>query len=426
MGRELFVTAALVLAAPALHAEPCTAFVNLSGKGGYTVVDVLAGAKPSAAAARPGLSLGAAGVRTDVTVEEKKGLQKGPHGTTSESWAIVTAATGGAKKVWLDRKPDCPLPGEDDIGEFNCDHGANVAGVVGPFLSMWLPTTGFTGGAHEYDGSTVATLRAPLGQRVHVGHVLVGQLGSDAAQKAASALKGDEALDPPPDLGVEALSDAGLAAGQGLRLVGWPECCNWAQNHGMWEMDVALPRTPAPLQAWAPRDGAWPGPEGCGAVKVADGAIHVVRDGKASKVAALPAGASLVGISWLGAAPKVDEAAAKKALEEARAAVKEKRWDAAAAAFAKALAAKPDDPGILAEKGWAAFLAGDPAAAATASWTALSLTADANRQGAIYYNLGRIREDKGDVDGARAMYGRSLEVRPGNETVKARMQALYQ
>lgn len=429
MARKLLIVASLAaLTTPAAaSAEVCTAFVNFAGgKGGYMVVEVDAGATPAAKAARGGLSVGAAGARTDLSVAAKTRHQKGAHGDLDETWGVVTAVTAGKSRVWLDRDPKCPVPDEDAVAPFNCSHDVQVSAVVGPFVSLLLPTGGFTGGVHGYDDSTVTTLRAPLGQPVHAGYLLLQQLGSDAALRAVERLTGDDALDPPPDVSVEGLRQAGLALGDdGLHLVGLPECCSWAQNHGMWDMDVPLPKTPAPLQEWAPRAGAWPGPKGCADVRVKGGAILVVRDGKETKVAAAPPG-KLLGVSWLGAVPQVDEAAAAKALEEARAAVKGKRFTDAAAAFERALDAKPGDAGVLAERGWALFLAGDPAGATTASWQALSLTDDPKRQGAIYYNLGRIREEKGDVDGAREMYGRSLVVRPGNETVKARLQATYQ
>lgn len=44
--------------------------------------------------------------------------------------------------------------------------------------------------------------------------------------------------------------------------------------------------------------------------------------------------------------------------------------------------------------------------------------------GACLYNLGRLEEQAGDVDRARAYYGRSLAVRPGNRVVEARIAAL--
>lgn len=44
--------------------------------------------------------------------------------------------------------------------------------------------------------------------------------------------------------------------------------------------------------------------------------------------------------------------------------------------------------------------------------------------GACLYNLGRLEEQAGDVGRARAYYGRSLAVRPGNRVVEARIAAL--
>lgn len=430
--RIAVAVAALVAVAAPAAAQTCKAFVNFAGpaKAGqptYQVVDVDTGVKPSAAAPHGGLSVGWQGVRHDLKVEPHERKAKNQFGTIEEHWTVITSTAGGGGSTWLDTNPRCEPPEDDEMGisEFDCSDTASVEGIVGPYVSLSIPRGGYAGGAHGYDDSSWTTLRAPTGLPVHVGRVLVGDLGADAAKRAWEAAATDDGRESPPDVSIDGIASTGLTVdGGSLVLQGQLSCCTWVENHNLFELRAPLPKVPAPLADLAPRGGAWPGPSGCGSVAVRGKDLVVVRDGKDTKVAAVPAGAKLLGVSWLGDAPKVDDAAHKAATKQARELAAEKRWTDALASAAKAVAAKPGDPATLAEQGWLQFQAGDPTAALATSWEALSLASDKALQGAIFYNLGRVYEEKGDKSAARTFYSQSLQSRPGNATVQKRLDAL--
>ena len=60
-------------------------------------------------------------------------------------------------------------------------------------------------------------------------------------------------------------------------------------------------------------------------------------------------------------------------------------------------------------------------AARAACYRALDVAANDSIRGALYYNLGRVEENEGRIDNARWYYRRSLQVRPGNESVAKRL-----
>lgn len=91
-----------------------------------------------------------------------------------------------------------------------------------------------------------------------------------------------------------------------------------------------------------------------------------------------------------------------------------------------ALAKVPGHPSALGELGWAAFNAG-PAyydKALDATRKALSVSKKNRQKGALWYNLGRIFEDKGELGQAVDAYRESLAYRPGNTTVQERLESL--
>jgi len=68
--------------------------------------------------------------------------------------------------------------------------------------------------------------------------------------------------------------------------------------------------------------------------------------------------------------------------------------------------------------------AGELDAAEAACARGLAAAERDTTRGALYYNLGRIAERRGDAPSARARYQRSLTLRPGNATVQAALDAL--
>jgi tetratricopeptide (TPR) repeat protein len=111
------------------------------------------------------------------------------------------------------------------------------------------------------------------------------------------------------------------------------------------------------------------------------------------------------------------------ALNEGRALVKKGEHAAGIAKYREVLAIDGSDPTALAELGWAAFLANDLELAASATEHALQFSRADKQRGMLLYNLGRVFEARGDTEGARERYARSLAARP-NKTVQARLEAI--
>lgn len=130
---------------------------------------------------------------------------------------------------------------------------------------------------------------------------------------------------------------------------------------------------------------------------------------------------------------KEDKAAGKKArqefqrlLDEGRKAVKSDDIATGMAKLEAALKHIPGHPSALGELGWAAYRAG-PAYFDTsldATRRALSVSKTPKQRGALWYNLGRVFEDRGDLADALDAYQSSLAHRPGNTTVQERRDAL--
>lgn len=126
--------------------------------------------------------------------------------------------------------------------------------------------------------------------------------------------------------------------------------------------------------------------------------------------------------------PKATEAykAFRGLLDEGRKLVKEDKPEDAMKKMEEALTKVPGHPSALGELGWAAYRAG-PAyfdKALTATRQALAVSKKNKQKGALYYNLGRISEDKGDLGLAVDAYRQSLAYRPGNETVQKQLEGV--
>jgi len=100
-----------------------------------------------------------------------------------------------------------------------------------------------------------------------------------------------------------------------------------------------------------------------------------------------------------------------------------KKYPEAIAAFEESLKVQPDDPTVLGELGWTAYLMKDYAKAKDATQKAIAHQAAPNIRGATLYNLGLIDEAQGDTAGAAAAYAESLRARP-NKTVRAALKKL--
>jgi tetratricopeptide (TPR) repeat protein len=85
-----------------------------------------------------------------------------------------------------------------------------------------------------------------------------------------------------------------------------------------------------------------------------------------------------------------------------------------------------DNLGLMAEVGWAAFLAGDLAAAEQIGEGALKHASAKERdlRSVLLYNLGRVSEARNDAARAIERYRAALELRPGNKAIEERLGKL--
>jgi hypothetical protein len=118
-----------------------------------------------------------------------------------------------------------------------------------------------------------------------------------------------------------------------------------------------------------------------------------------------------------------DQKKYKALLDKGRKLEEVKKYDEALAAFDEALAVATDDPTVLAEMGWTAYLKKDYDNAEKYTRRALANQSTPNIRGAAFYNLGLIQEKKGDRAGAIKSYSESLKAR-WNATVRAALAKL--
>lgn len=107
-------------------------------------------------------------------------------------------------------------------------------------------------------------------------------------------------------------------------------------------------------------------------------------------------------------------------LDEGRKAAKKGDYPGAIVSLGLAREIEPSDPTVLGELGWAAFKAGNLSLAQVSTIQATVHSQEPKQLGALYYNLGRIHEDKTDLLAAVAAYQTSLAYRD-NEVVAARL-----
>lgn len=127
--------------------------------------------------------------------------------------------------------------------------------------------------------------------------------------------------------------------------------------------------------------------------------------------------------------PKIDEAAKLRKhllvlLNEGRALTKKGDYPAGMAKYREALEIDASDVTVLGELGWAAYKAGELEDAHRTTAQALKFAREDKQRGMLLYNLGRVEEDRNNTSVAIEHYQASLAARPGNETVKARLEKL--
>lgn len=107
-----------------------------------------------------------------------------------------------------------------------------------------------------------------------------------------------------------------------------------------------------------------------------------------------------------------------RALVEGRKLTTQGRWKEAVAAFEQATASEPPNPYAFSELGWAALHAGDLDRSIAASERGLTLTEDPKARATLLYNRGRVQEERGQKEQARASYEASLALRPSDAVTK--------
>lgn len=127
-----------------------------------------------------------------------------------------------------------------------------------------------------------------------------------------------------------------------------------------------------------------------------------------------------------GAAPAIAAADKAKLLAELKAgrtAAAASKWDAARAAYGRALAIDPGNATVLSELSWADVNLDDFPAALEHGELALRTAGDAKLRAQALYNVGRAYEGKGEPMEAAVRYRSSLEKRP-NAIVQKRLDGL--
>jgi hypothetical protein len=113
-----------------------------------------------------------------------------------------------------------------------------------------------------------------------------------------------------------------------------------------------------------------------------------------------------------------------KLLDEGRTLTKADKLSEAMVKYRAALEIDPSNPTVLGELGWAQFKANALDDAQATTMQALRLAQDDKARGMLLYNLGRVAEARGETEAAMIYYRTSLEKRPDNATVQARLAAL--
>lgn len=115
----------------------------------------------------------------------------------------------------------------------------------------------------------------------------------------------------------------------------------------------------------------------------------------------------------------------RKLLQQGRTQVQRKDYKAGIATFEEALKLDPNDARVLGELGFAALLDGQLDLAERANLASVRFAREDHKlKGASLYNLGRVAAERQDKERAAKYYRESLQVRPDNATVLAKLKAL--
>ncbi|MCU0654421.1 MAG: tetratricopeptide repeat protein [Polyangiaceae bacterium] len=127
-----------------------------------------------------------------------------------------------------------------------------------------------------------------------------------------------------------------------------------------------------------------------------------------------------------GVEPRVGREALRvhvRELAEGRKLAQAKKWSEAMARYEEALKARPEDPRVLAEMGYASLHGGELERARGFHRRALRGATEPGLRASILFNEGMVEEKKGEVDAARRHYEASLALRP-SAIVQGRLEKL--
>jgi hypothetical protein len=310
----------------------------------YTTLDIRIGPETSLTQA-PGLVVRDGGRTFALQVGRAEARGKEGRIDVTDTWDQLDAIdlASGTRTTWFEERAKSAEMAKDmqdeemGIEGMDAQSLVHIVGIVGPIVSFFHQTTGYAGGAHGYDGTSVVALAASDGRRVKVDAV-APDYGAAAATEAARVeaarkASGDEGFEA-TSVTAEALGRSGLGIDPGnwmagpltdaevarraampLGLYGYTriDCCSWAENHNL--LDLTIPvAMPEALVAETGRPAPGPdrllvAPNGCGAVGVKDGVV-LTRSGESGAVAthtlAGPAPVGLIGVYWIAGSDPVD------------------------------------------------------------------------------------------------------------------------
>ncbi|TNF28701.1 MAG: tetratricopeptide repeat protein [Deltaproteobacteria bacterium] len=336
--------------------------------------------------------------------------------TSKIDWPGLAAVPldGGAEWWLVDPNPSSD---SDQIWGDTWNEAITLTGGAGPLVMFYHAHSGYSCGAHGFVEDNAVTVDLTKKEGVAPGDLLVDARKTGA--KPTAALFERATKEGCVDVGDESfiyLDGLTIGAGKGELVASltyiYPTEAEWAFNCTLDEeatigWDEVVP-------ALRPsRDVA----RAVAAAKVGGtvGWSLVTLSGTARDEALKRFGTAAP------AAPKRNRATAEaqKLIEQGRKLTKSKDYAQAIAAFDAAIAKDRDAARAWSGRGYARMLAGQLLEASRDFDHALGLDETAEFQGAVWYNIGQIAEQRGKPNEARAAYQRSLKVRPSKAVKKA-------
>jgi hypothetical protein len=300
---------------PADKVEPtaqstCRALVNLTLPDGPGVADVKIAATSTLETGRGAYVMVADSQTFAVQLAKFSVTDKNKIGSLIREWdeISITPIPGGTAKIVSKFEPEVVLPDADSMApEFDMQVGLSISSLIGPYLSLSVGASGFTGGAHGYDDSHYVTLKMPDGAAFPLDALkteamaeITAKIAKDDEARRAEVGEDAEKL-PIPEQFTQWSFALGEEGQPGLFANHLLSCCTWVENHNLHELDVQLSKVPSVLQSHLTlsADNKWiEAPNGCGAVSI-EGNTVKVRAGKDGATQDLGQAGQVVGVYWV-------------------------------------------------------------------------------------------------------------------------------